>query len=194
MVGLALRLAHGFDADDIDRMPPGQNMDDWMTIMRSGMWRLNYRLSAEGKFRFFNEFFPLLHDTKHEVLGDRDDESWYLVYIGTKAAARGKGLARKLIDHVSAQADEQGRACYLESSNAINPIIYRKLGFEIVKSIDLTRAGKPIQLDIMIREPLTRHDSLMEKETKPTSIVLPEVSLVVNFGDEKTAAARAVLA
>src|SRR4051812_36343423 len=111
-------------------MPPGQNMDDMWTILRSGMWRLNYRLSSEGKRRFFNEFLPLLHDVKHGVLGERDDESWYLVYLGTRPSAQGKGYARKLIEHVTKQADRDGRACYLESSNPINPAIYRKFGFE----------------------------------------------------------------
>jgi len=84
-------------------MPPGKNMDDWCTILRSGLWRLNYKLSAEGKRRFFHEFLPLLHETKHDVLGDRDGDSWYLVYVGTKASARGKGYARKLIEHVTRQ-------------------------------------------------------------------------------------------
>lgn len=78
-------------------------MDDWCTILRSGLWRLNYKLSAEGKKRFFHEFLPLLHNTKRQVLGDRDDNSWYLVYVGTKASARGKGYARKLIEHVTRQ-------------------------------------------------------------------------------------------
>lgn len=128
-------------------------MDDWLTIVRSGMWRLNYQLSAEGKARFFNEFLPLLHDTKHSVLRDRDDDSWYLVYIGTKAAARGKGLARKLVEHVSSMADAEKRACYLESSNDINPIIYGKLGFSIARQIYLQRDDHPIRLDIMVREP-----------------------------------------
>ena len=82
------------------RMPPGQNMDDLCTILRSGMWRLQYQLSPEGKTRFFKEFLPLLHDTKAEVLGARDPQSWYLVYIGTKQSARGKGYARKLIEYV----------------------------------------------------------------------------------------------
>ena len=82
-------------------MPPGHNMDDWSTMFRSGMWRLHYKLSAEGKRRFFTEFLPLLHETKREILGDQDDESWYLVYLGTKPAARGKGYARKLIDFVT---------------------------------------------------------------------------------------------
>ena len=82
-------------------MPPGKNMDDWLTILRSGMWRLSYQLSAEGRKRFFEEFLPLLGKTKAEALGDRDDDSWYLVYIGTKKGSRGKGYARKLIDHVT---------------------------------------------------------------------------------------------
>jgi ribosomal protein S18 acetylase RimI-like enzyme len=82
-------------------MPPGKNMDDWFTIFRSGMWRLKFQLSTEGKKRLFEEFLPLLHHTKEEVLGARDDESWYLVYIGTRPESRGKGYARKLIEHVT---------------------------------------------------------------------------------------------
>ncbi|KZF23132.1 hypothetical protein L228DRAFT_267150 [Xylona heveae TC161] len=135
-------------------MPPGKNIDDLLTIFRSGMWRLRYQLCSEGKKRFFDEFLPLLHDTKLEVMGDRDDDSYYLVYIGTKSTARGKGYARKLIDNVTKQADAEGRACYLESSNAINPAIYRKLGFEERKKIFLSRAEAPIEMDIMVREPM----------------------------------------
>lgn len=81
-------------------MPPGKNMDDLWTIFRSGMWRLWYKLSSEGKTRFYKEFLPLLHDTKHEVMGERDNDSYYLVYLGSKPSARGKGYARKLIEHM----------------------------------------------------------------------------------------------
>jgi ribosomal protein S18 acetylase RimI-like enzyme len=80
-------------------MPPGKNMDDWWTILRSGLWRLLYKLSREGKKRFYSEFLPLLHHTKKEVLKERDDKSMYLVYIGSKPSARGKGYAKKLIQH-----------------------------------------------------------------------------------------------
>ncbi|RMZ00375.1 hypothetical protein D0860_08007 [Hortaea werneckii] len=76
-------------------MPPGKNMDDWLTILRSGLWRLKYQLSPEGRTRFFTEFLPLLHRTKTEVLGsgpEGDDESsYYLVYLGTRPSGRGKG-------------------------------------------------------------------------------------------------------
>jgi GNAT superfamily N-acetyltransferase len=80
-------------------MPPGKNMDDWFTIFRSGLWRLFYKLSREGKARFYGEFLPLLHRTKEEVLQERDNQSMYLVYLGTKPNARGKGYARALIEH-----------------------------------------------------------------------------------------------
>lgn len=134
-------------------MPPGKNMDDLYTILRSGLWRLNYKLSAEGKKRFFTEFLPLLHDTKHSILGHRDESAWYLVYIGTRPSSTGKGYARKLIENVTRVADREARACYLESSNDVNPKIYRKFGFEVKRKIHLQRAEKGVELDIMVREP-----------------------------------------
>jgi len=68
------------------------------------MWRFRYKLSSEARKRFFTEFLPLLHDTKHEVLGKKEDpNSWYLVYIGTKTTARGKGYAKTLIEHTTKQ-------------------------------------------------------------------------------------------
>lgn len=148
-----------------NRMPPAQNMDDLVTIFRSGMWRLNYKLSPEAKIRFFTEFLPLLGSTKTSVLGDRDLDSWYLVYIGCLPSARGKGYARKLIDHVTAIADKQGKCCYLESSAEVNLIIYGKMGFEAKRKIYLQRAEEHIELDIMIREPkMAKRDSFMEKQ------------------------------
>ena len=129
-------------------------MDDLLTIIRSGMWRLNYLLSREGKKRFFSEFLPLLHDTKAQVMNIRDNDSWYLVYLGTRPSGRGKGYARKVVEFVTRQADVEGRACYLESSNEVNRRIYGKLGFELVKNIYLQRAERHVELDIMVREPV----------------------------------------
>ncbi|KAI5362880.1 Putative GNAT domain, acyl-CoA N-acyltransferase [Septoria linicola] len=140
-------------------MPPGENMDDYATILRSGMWRLQYQLSKEGRKRFFNEFLPLLGDTKAQIMGDRDLDSWYLVYIGTRPSGRGKGYARKVIDYVTDIADEEGRACYLESSNAVNLKIYGKMGFKLRKQVYLQREMEQIQLDIMVREPKMGSDA-----------------------------------
>jgi ribosomal protein S18 acetylase RimI-like enzyme len=117
------------------------------------MWRLIFQVSREGRNRFYKEFLPLLHDTKHQVLGDRDDKSWYLVYLGTKPSARGKGYAGKLLQHGLALADKDGLPTYLESSAASNIPYYEKFGFEFVKEIRLLRSEKPLTLSIMTREP-----------------------------------------
>lgn len=134
-------------------MPPGENMDDLLTILRSGIWRLYFTLSREGHKRFFSEFLPLLHDTKAQVLGARDNDSWYLVYIGTRPAGRGKGYARKVIEYVTSRADKEGRVCYLESSAEVNRAIYGRMGFEVIKNVYLQRAEEHVELDIMVREP-----------------------------------------
>ncbi|KAE9973458.1 hypothetical protein BLS_001581 [Venturia inaequalis] len=165
--GLVMTIGEGYGGVAL-WMPPGQDMDDLITTFRSGMWRLNYKLSPEAKIRFFTEFLPLLGSTKTSVLGPaRDLDSWYLVYIGCIPSARGKGYARKLIDHVTAIADAEGKPCYLESSAAVNMIIYGKMGFEVRRKVYLQRAEEHIELDIMVREPKVvqeKRDSFMEKQ------------------------------
>lgn len=80
------------------RLPPATDADGWWTVLRSGLWRMYYTLSAEGRRRYFDELLPLLHRTKVEVMGPRDADCYYLVYLGTKPKARGRGYARKLIE------------------------------------------------------------------------------------------------
>lgn len=134
-------------------MPPGKNLDDWWTVLRSGMWRLYYQLSPEGRKRYYDEMLPLLHDTKLEVLGERDDDAYYLVYLGTKPHGRGRGYAGKLLRHMIDKADAENRPVYLESSSLANNAYYRKFGFEVKKDIFLKRGLVPVQLSIMVREP-----------------------------------------
>ena len=143
---------NGYDAVAL-WCPPGTNIDSTLTEFRSGMWRLRYQLSKEGRVRFFDEFMPLLHKTKGEILGARDDQSWYLVYLGTRDDARGKGYGKQLMEWGTRQADYMGMPTYLESSNDINPIIYGKWGFQTSRKIVCARAKKEVALDIMVREP-----------------------------------------
>ncbi|KAH8809116.1 hypothetical protein F5884DRAFT_394057 [Xylogone sp. PMI_703] len=150
--GIVTTIGPNYDAVAL-WMPPGKNMDGLWTILRSGLWRLLYKLSAEGKRRFYGEFLPLLHHTKEKVLGPRDNASYYLVYIGSKPSARGKGYAKKLIEHMTAKADLENRATYLESSAVLNLSYYQKFGFELQKQISLKRGPTPVQLSIMVREP-----------------------------------------
>ncbi|KAL9032046.1 MAG: hypothetical protein Q9180_006735 [Flavoplaca navasiana] len=153
--GLALTIGPNYDCVAL-WMPPGKNMDDKLTMFSNELWTVKGKLPVEGQYRFKQEFLPLLHRSKAEVLGSLDNDSWYLVYIGSKPESRGKGYARRLIEHVTTQADDQGRVCYLESSNGANPKIYRKYGFETEKTIRLTRGPKPVEMEIMIRQPVPK--------------------------------------
>lgn len=83
--------------DERSRAPPGADPDGLWTMLRSGIIKLYLQLPAEGRKRYFKELLPLLHRTKGEVLRERDENSYYLVYIGTKPSARGRGYATKLI-------------------------------------------------------------------------------------------------
>ncbi|KAH6659364.1 hypothetical protein BKA67DRAFT_11945 [Truncatella angustata] len=144
--------------------PPGSNTDDWLTVLRSGAWRLYYQLTAGGRYRYFTELLPLLHHTMHEVMGERDNDCYYLVYIGTKPSGQRRGYARKLIEAMALKADAENRAMYLESSSDKNTAYYRKFGFEHKKDIHLgdpnssnssSSTGKSVRLAIMVREPQT---------------------------------------
>jgi ribosomal protein S18 acetylase RimI-like enzyme len=146
-------------------LPPGRDADSVSTFLRSGLARLRWGgwwgagsgvLPADARSRFFDTFTPLLHDTKRKVLGDaRDADSWYLVYLGTRPGARRMGHARALVEQVTARADREGKACYLESSKEMNVDIYRKFGFQRRDRIVLEQAvGQPdVPLEIMVREP-----------------------------------------
>ncbi|KAL8694821.1 MAG: hypothetical protein Q9218_000580 [Villophora microphyllina] len=178
--GLALTIGPNHDCVAL-WMPPGKTMDGWFTTLRSGMTWLNMWLPEENKRRFQEEFLPLLHDTKRETLGEKDKDSWYLVYIGTRPEGRHKGYARKLVEFVTEKADEDGRLCYLESSNGLNPTIYKKMGFEIIKQIHLTRDPKRIELDIMVRNPF------LQATSRPALAAEHHVSTVETLDIQKLA-------
>ncbi|EPX70953.1 N-acetyltransferase [Schizosaccharomyces octosporus yFS286] len=148
-------------------MGPGNNMDDWYSILRSGMWRLNYQLDAEGRHRFFREFLPILHDTKAEILQQRDDSSWYLVYIGILPNKQGKGCFRRLVQPIMDLCNQQNLPIYLESSHPHNRAIYEHFGFRLQKTIFLKRETNHIPLEIMVREA----DPLLGSNTNPSQPV-----------------------
>jgi ribosomal protein S18 acetylase RimI-like enzyme len=75
----------------------------------------------------------------------------YLFTIGTRKAARGKGLGKRLMAPVLAAADRDGLPCYLENSNPANTGFYRGHGFERIKLFAPGPGGPP--LEAMWREP-----------------------------------------
>ncbi|KHN98076.1 Acyl-CoA N-acyltransferase [Metarhizium album ARSEF 1941] len=164
--GIATTIGGDYDAIAL-WMPPGTTNDDWLATLFSGMWRLWYQLPRESRKRLFGEMFPALHGTKAEVLGDRNGDSYYLGYLGTKVNSRGKGHATKLLRHMTGKADAENRAMYLESSNASNNRFYAKFGFEVKSEIVLTRGPVPVRLFCMLREPqIDKTSSLVDMGTE----------------------------
>ncbi|KAK3323507.1 hypothetical protein B0T19DRAFT_401829 [Cercophora scortea] len=150
--GIATTIGPHFDSVAL-WLAPGQDLDGWWTLLRSGLWRLYFQLSPEGKRRYFDEVLPLLHDTKADVLGDRDADAWYLVYLGTKPYSQGRGYAKRLLEDGIQRADAENRPIYLESSSESNNAYYKKFGFEIKRDVFLERGQAPVRLSIMVREP-----------------------------------------
>jgi len=69
----------------------------------------------------------------------------YLFAIGTRKAARGKGLGKAMLAPVLAAADRDGLPCYLENSNPANTGFYRAHGFERLKLFAPGPGGPPLE-------------------------------------------------
>jgi len=137
-------------------LPPGGDIDGWWVALRSGLWRMYYLLSPQGRRRDFTETLPVLHNAKVEVMGARDNDCYYLLYLGTKPKARGRGYAGRLIRHMCKVADTAGRPIYLESSSESNTKYYTKFGFETKKVVSLGDEKDAFLLSLMVREPQNR--------------------------------------
>lgn len=110
-------------------------MDDYYTMFRSGMWRLRYKLTTEGATRFFQEFLPKLHEAKSTALGIDDENSWYLVYIGTRPGSQKKGYAKALIEmvtnHVSQKLSVMAHGVCTATTGVCNTYLIERLNVRI---------------------------------------------------------------
>ncbi len=55
---------------------------------------------------------------------------YYVSFLGTHPASRGRGLGMGLLAEVAAEADREGKPVYLESTNPDNNPRYERQGFE----------------------------------------------------------------
>lgn len=70
--------------------------------------------------------------------------------------AQGKGIGKRLVEHVTKKADAEGRRCYLESSRSVpNVQIYERMGFELKREMTCSEGDGDagITLFCMVREP-----------------------------------------
>ncbi len=77
---------------------------------------------------------------------------WYLGVLATDPARQGTGLGRAVATPMLAAADRAGLPAYLETASDTNVAIYRRLGFEVAREVDLPDGGPRCWL--MRRDPL----------------------------------------
>ena len=73
------------------------------------------------------------------MLGDTHpaEPHFYLNTVGVAPNCKGQGHGGTIIDHTLDLADNAGHPCYLESSSSRNVPLYERLGFDVVKEINL---------------------------------------------------------
>jgi len=76
---------------------------------------------------------PAALETVHRfaVATPRGQSFYYLSLLGTRADSRGRGIGMDLLAELTALADREGQATYLESTNPDNNRRYERLGFEV---------------------------------------------------------------
>jgi ribosomal protein S18 acetylase RimI-like enzyme len=131
-------------------LPPGDTSVPAMRMMRVGMWQGPFRLGLGAMRRFltFVEWSERLH--KKNV----PEPHWYLMVLGVDPTRQGQGVGSGLITPMLARADEQGRACYLETAKERNVTFYRKHGFDVVDDEHLPTNGPRVWT--MLRKPAAR--------------------------------------
>jgi GNAT superfamily N-acetyltransferase len=78
-------------------------------------------------------------------------EHYYLNFLGTATAQRGRGLGLGLLANNLTRVDAEGMPAYLEASNPVNVALYERQGFRVLDSFTLPDGGP--QIFTMWREP-----------------------------------------
>lgn len=71
------------------------------------------------------------------------DPHRYLLAIGVRPSAQGRGLGGRLLAHTLSQVDERGEAAYLEATSPRSRVLYQRHGFEVVTEFAVD-GGPPV--------------------------------------------------
>ncbi|KAI5964435.1 hypothetical protein KGF57_000927 [Candida theae] len=120
-----------------------QGLDSFSHLMESGYDKVWDVFGIEGRDKVFQGLLPLLHDSFDRIMTHdrsfRGKDVYTLVYVGSTAAARGKGNLRKLFEFMFDNYIDcgAGTLTYLESSSPSNIPIYERFDFHVVEKIVL---------------------------------------------------------
>ena len=117
-------------------VPPGEDPDEEDAI------NLMVEALSPEKLEAMGEVLE-----KMESFHPKDDDCWYLAFIGVDPGHQNKGFGSALMKHMTAKLDEGNCLGYLESSNPMNVTLYQRHGFEIVGEIQA--ADSPLMLPMI---------------------------------------------
>jgi ribosomal protein S18 acetylase RimI-like enzyme len=75
-----------------------------------------------------------------------EERAWYLEAMGVRPAAQRRGLGRRLLVPILDEADAQGVACRLHTSDQANVSYYERFGFAVVDPLRPVFPGGPAYL------------------------------------------------
>ena len=126
--------------------------------------RVLYEVLSEAGLVAYQQITDFMSQQRSRVC--IPSNAWYLSIIGIAPQAQGRGLGRKLLEPMLAEADAATASCYLETFSMRNVTFYTRLGFGVV--------GRP-------HEPTTgAHYAIMLRRPHPdSSNIAPDLASTI---------------
>ena len=126
--------------------------------------RVLYEVLSEAGLVAYQQITEFMSQQRSRVC--IPSNAWYLSIIGIAPQAQGRGLGRKLLEPMLAEADAATASCYLETFSMRNVTFYTRLGFGVV--------GRP-------HEPTTgAHYAIMLRRPHPdSSNIAPDLASTI---------------
>lgn len=112
-------------------LTPGNTTMSTMRLLRSGFWKMPFRMGL-GAFSRFNKLDSAANAVhKKHVPGDH----WYLLGLGTHPDDQNSGIGSAAIEIGAVKAATAGLPVYLETMTQDNADYYSKRGFRVAEEI-----------------------------------------------------------
>ncbi len=110
-------------------LPPGNELLTTGQLLRCGALRLPFAIpmSVLRSYHRYEHFAAILHQKLVP------EPHWYLVPLAVEPEHQGRGHGSALLAAGLAMADEEGRACFLETQNPRNVPLYERHCFQVVE-------------------------------------------------------------
>ncbi|KAF6752448.1 hypothetical protein DFP72DRAFT_815187, partial [Ephemerocybe angulata] len=135
---------------------PGQCLNSTYQQREAG-WNQFMDAGSDGMRRWWTEYFsPLVekHVSDPDVFGGEryPDQVWDLNLLAVHPQFHQRGIAKSLLQYAELQAARIGRPLVLKTSTEVDVTIYRRLGFEVKRKIEVESPIGNADLYFMVKE------------------------------------------